>query len=627
MANSALTAIWRRLFQGHWQRRLLPGATVIGLVVLARLLGVFQEAEWKALDIFLRWRPDEPQDERILIVGVDEADLQRLETYPIPDDILADLLQTLAQYEPRVIGIDILRDFPVGEGYEVLVETLETTPNIVGIEKIFGEPVEPPPALPVEQVGFADLPLDADGFVRRTHLGTLPALDTHDPDRFRFSFALQLAEAYLAEEDLFLENGLKDDQAIRFGDTEFSRFRPNSGGYVNADSAGVQILIAPRSGTSPFEMVSMTDVIEGRVGAEQIRDRVVLIGITALSVKDVVNSAALDTNNPGLVYGVKMHAHITSQILSSVLDDRPILRTWHDGWEYFWIIFWGGAGIVLVRIVSRPAWYALLVGLVGLGLVGLSLALLWSGGWWIPVIPTLIVFAVNGLLLPGFYLYDQTLRSRIEERQRVIESTYDTIHNGPLQTLALLLQQREQLDPSVSSKLDNLNQELRAIYTRLLEQSLPQQEQLQLGNQRVIDLRSPLKEVLYEVYAETITRDFPGFDSIKFQITKFEHLQADSLSSDEKRSLCRFLEEALCNVGKHANSPKRLTVICTATETENLIRVEDNGKNDPPFDNSLGGRGTQQAQALAKRLRGQFQRSICETGSSCELRWPIKKAG
>lgn len=36
------------------------------------------------------------------------------------------------------------------------------------------------------------------------------------------------------------------------------------------------------------------------------------------------------------------------------------------------------------------------------------------------------------------------------------------------------------------------------------------------------------------------------------------------------------------------------------------------------------GRGTQQTRTLAKRLRGKFQRSISETGSVCELRWPIR---
>ncbi|NEQ44302.1 MAG: CHASE2 domain-containing protein [Leptolyngbya sp. SIOISBB] len=622
MANPpALTVIWKRL---------IPGLTVIGVVLLARSLGFFQAMEWKTLDTFLRWRPDESLDERILIVGVNDADIQQAGTYPIPDADLAALLQVLVEHEARAIGIDIYRDLSVPPGHDTLVEILETNPNVFGIEKILGDPIGPPPSLPPERIGFVDFPLDADGFVRRTYLGTLPAVTTPEPDRFRFSLSLKLAEAYLSAENLALGNGIKDPQTIRFGHAELPRFLANSGNYVNADAAGVRLLINPRSGESPFEIVSMADVLDGQAD-DLIRDRVVLIGITSLSVKDLVNSAAVDTDNPGLVYGVEMQAHVTSQIISAVLDDRPLLRGWADGWEYLWIVVWGGIGILLVQVISRPSWDMLSVGVAALGLTGLSVGLLWMWGWWIPFVPTLTVLTINGLVLPGFYLYDQTLRSRIEERQRlveerqrVIERTYDAIHNGPLQTLSLLLQQKAQLDLSVGSKLEHLDSELRAIYERLLQESLPQEEQLQLEGGHVIDLRSPLKEALYEVYTETLNRDFPGFDAIKLQVVKFETLDADQLTSDDKRSLCRFLEEALCNVGKHAINPKRLTVLCVIDNHENLIRVADNGEHQSTAVSTSGGRGTKQAHALAKRLKGTFQRSISETGVTCELRWPLR---
>lgn len=621
----ATPLVWEKLSRVSWQSQILPGMMVIGLVILARVLGLFQELEWKTLDSFLRLRPAEPQDERLLIVGIDEADIQRAGVYPISDQDLALLLQTLAQNEPRAIGIDIYRDLPVEPGNETLANTLKSLPNVFGIEKITGGLVSPPPALPPARIGFVDFPLDQDGFVRRAYLGAWPPINHPDNGRFRFSLVLKLAEAYLAEAGLTLENGLQNPDNMRFGDTELFQFQPNSGGYVGADATGVQIPINPRSGKLPFQRVSMTDVLEGRVEARLIRDRIILIAITSLSVKDFVNSAAVNTDNPGLFYGVEMHAHITSQILSAVLDNRPMLRVWSDGWEYLWIVLWGGVGMLLVRYIARPSWYMLSVGLVGLGLAGLSLALLWLGGWWIPVVPTLIVFAVNGCVLPGFYLYDQMLRSCIDERQRVIEQTYDAIHNGPLQTLALLLRQKEQLDPPISARLENLNQELRAIYNRLLQESLPQEEQLQLGSQSVVDLRSPLHEVLYELYTETLRRDFPGFDSIKSKVVKFEPLQVEGLTSDDRRSLCRFLEEALCNVGKHAVGAKQITVLCLATEAENLIRVEDNCKAGKDLSNQkTAGRGTQQALTLAQRLRGRFQRSSCATGTYCELRWPLQ---
>ena len=618
----------KRLLKANWQSQILPGVLVIVLVMLARVLGLFQSLEWKALDYFLYIRPAEPQDKRVLIVGIDEQDIQQAETYPIPDRDLAALLRKLSESNPRAIGLDIFRDLPVEPGYAILADVLETSPNIFGIEKIMGSPIPPPPTLPPDQVGFVDLPLDQDGFVRRTYLGSLPPSDHPEATRFRFSLALRLAKAYLAEEQVLLDNGRRNPDNMAFGDTEFFQFQPNSGGYVRTKSAGVQILINVRSGKLPFRRVSMDDVLTGQVKTDWIRDRIILIGITSLSTKDLVNSAAVKTDNPGLFYGIEMQAHITSQILSAALDNRPMLQVWSDGWEYLWITLWGSVGLLLARCIPRPLQYVFSVGVIGLGIVGISFLSLWLGGWWIPVVPTLIGFSINGLVLPGFYLYDQTLRSRIDERQRVIEQTYDAIHNGPLQTLGLLLKKKEILEPYISCQLESLNRELREVYNRLQQESLPQEEQLQLGSGRVIDLRNPLHEALYEVYAETLRRDFPGFDSLKFKVVKFEPLQAEQFSSDDKRSLCRFLEEALCNVGKHAVEAKRLTVSCLTADAENLIRVEDNGKVNQALLHQLqqksSGRGTQQAEVLAQRLKGTFQRSFRENGTICELRWPLR---
>lgn len=626
ITQQALPPEGKRTFKGQWRRQVLPGLGVISLVILARILGLFQALEWKTLDTFLRLRPPEPKDDRILIVGINEQDIQNTGTYPIPDHKLATLIDTIARQEPRAIGIDIIRDLPVEPGHADLKATLTRLPKVFGIEFIAEEWVAPPPVLPPERVGFADFPLDSDGFVRRAMLGAFPSKDHPDSGRFHFSFALKLAEAYLEQAGVALENGHKDPNNMRFGSAELFQVYPNTGSYIRTGVGGIQILINPRSGPGPFDKVSMTDILNARETELEalVHDRVVLVGITSRSAKDLVNSAAVNADNPGLFYGVEMQAHVVSQILSAVLDGRAMLRSWPDPFEYFWIFAWSSVGILLVRHLPRPKQYMSAIGVIGIGVIGISLLLLQSG-WWIPLIPTLVGLTINGWVLPGFYLYDQTLRSRIEERQRVIEQTYDAIHNGPLQTLALLLRQKEGLDPHTAEKLTEMNQNLRDVYERLREESLPAEHQLQLVGQGVLDLRHPLHEVLYEVYTETLKRDFPGFDSIKFQIVKFEPLETDGLTSDCKRSLCRFLEEALCNVGKHAVTAKRLTVICMAKETENLICVEDSGKSEGPPVSLRDGRGTQQAKALANYLGGRFHRTARATGTYCELQWPLRR--
>lgn len=618
----------RPIAWGQVTRSLLPGAAVIAVVVVGRQLGWFLELELKALDLMLRWRPAEPQDERVLVVAIDDVDLAQLDTYPIPDAVLTDLIEKLNQHDPRVIGIDILRPRPVPPGESQFVVLLEEQPNLVLIDKILGLPVLPPPALPPEQAGFADFPLDPDGFVRRAYLGTFPEAETHpQADTFQFSLATRLARIYLEAEGMTLENGLRNRFNMRFGAVELEQFYPHRSVYYSAfpeSQSGVQALINPRSGAAPFETVSMHAVLDGEVDPALIRDRVVLVGITAITVKDLVNSASVASENPGLVFGVDMHAHVVSQLLATVLYGRPQLLAWSNRWESGWVVLGGILGLVLVRLLKRPAWYALEVGLIVLVVAASGWVLLWLGGIWIPMLPSaLLVFSINGLVVASFYSYDQMLRSRIDERQQVLESTYDAIHAGPLQTLALMLRDTT-IPDDIHQQLEGLNKELRGIYNHLLEESLPAEHQFLLGSGKALDLRDPTHDVLNQVYLHTLERDFPGFESIKFKVIDFQPLATHPLSSRERRDLCVFLEEALCNVGKHTLGATRLTVLCRATGNANLIQVEDNGNPAPkPPGTKSGGRGTQQAQSLARRLRGHFQRSPRKKGTRCQLTWPL----
>ena len=99
----------------------VPGMIVIGIICLTRSLGFLQGLEWWTFDTFLRLRPAASIDERVVVVTIEEEDFQRYGN-SIPDQALAELLQTLGQYQPRAIGIDFFRDSPVEPGYQQLVE-------------------------------------------------------------------------------------------------------------------------------------------------------------------------------------------------------------------------------------------------------------------------------------------------------------------------------------------------------------------------------------------------------------------------------------------------------------------------------------------------------------------------
>ncbi|HEY9834608.1 MAG TPA: CHASE2 domain-containing protein [Stenomitos sp.] len=603
-----------------WRVGILPGIAVIALVIIARLTGLLQSLEWSVLDNFLRLRPWESIDERIVIVGINEADIQSVGAYPIPDQEIATLLRKLQAYQPKVIGLDLFRDLPVEPGHAELVAAFQDIQNLIAVEKVLPDQIAPPPQLPPSQVGFSDTITDADGRLRRVLLGT------PTPKGYKFALPLRLAETYLSTKGITLENGIRDRNAMRFGKTELPRFLPNSGGYVRTDAGGVQVLLNFRSGQARFRTLSLNDIKTGKFNPSWIRSRIAIIGITSPGV-DIKNTSTIADENPGagLIYGVEIQAHAVSQIISAVLDQRPLLRVWSDGWEYVWIFTWGILGIGFGRLTQSPLKNIFGVGAASTGLIGASVFLLIEG-WWVPVAPAMLVLVINGISLTAFYQYDRGWRLRISDRQVIIDSTFDTIHNGPLQTLAKLLRAiREQDLPrqELISELEHLNHELRAVYEAMRRDTLTQVESLYLKSGLELDLQAPLHEILYQVYSHTLERDFPCFKTLKVKIRTFDPIDAPYLSIEQKRGLCRFFEEALCNVGKHAIGVTRLNVIWTSKDGWYILRVTDNGEG---ICSDSEGRGTQQCRNLARQLRGKFVRSLLSPkGTLCELTWPVRK--
>ncbi|MGB3652805.1 MAG: CHASE2 domain-containing protein [Rivularia sp. (in: cyanobacteria)] len=622
--------LWNRIradFFVKWRIGTLPGISAIAIIIFARLIGSLQFLEWTTFDKFMSLRPKETVDERILIVGINEDDIRKIKKYPIPDKEIASLLRELQTYQPAVIGLDIYRDLPVEPGNTDLINAFKDIKNLIAIEQILpgigGKKVNPPP-LPESQVGFADAIIDRDGKQRRSLLGA-----SNLQDEWRLSLSLNLAKKYLETKGISLENVEGDEYGMRFGSTKLVRFQSNSGGYIREDAGGTQMLINFRSHPQPFEVVSLQDILDKKIEADKIRNKIVLIGITSPSIKDYVTSAATKSQHSAFIYGVEIQAHIVSQIISAVEDGRVFLKVWSEGWEYIWIIAWGCIGIVLACTIRSPLNLLLIVTVISLFLIGLSYQLLIIG-WWIPVVPPLLILVVNGLVLAAFSQYEEKLRSQIVNRQLVIDQTFDKIHSGPLQTLAMMLRtvQEDELErEKLLLKLRKLDNELRGAYTLLKREAMTDGKTFSMLSEQQLNLQESINEILYEIYYDVLERDFPCFKTIEFRVIDFQPLNEQNLNSEQKRGICTFLEEALSNVGKYAKGVTKLEVICKQHEGYNLIRVADNGSGIASTPNpSRQGFGTQQAQNIARQLRGKFKRfANSPQGTICELIWSGKK--
>lgn len=609
-----------------WRNAGLIGLVVILLVVATRVGGGLQSLEWMAFDSLMRLRPAETIDDRILVIGIDDQDIKQLNTYPVPDQVLAELITAIQRSNPAAIGVDIFRDQPVGSGRKALIEVFKRNPNTVVINRVASGDdigIRPPDRIAIEQVGFSNVLPDADGHLRRN---LIVMQDPQDQTMY-FSLSLQLALKYLETQGY----KTKDSEILEFVSGSRSvvipKFNQSTGFYVDADRGGYQTLLNFRSGRQPFRVVSLREFNAGKV--QEMRGKVVLIGMTAKSVKDFVSVGAVPSELPSTYLGVLVQAHSVSQMISTVLNDRPLLNTWAISWEYSWIAVWGILGMSFGRSLRSPWRILLSTGVMSLVLIVLCYVALLSG-WWIPLIPAAIVLVLNGAGLAAalFYRDRQELETQEAIRQHTVGQIFNIIHNGPLQQLARLI--KEQKDQAIPDRtliydLMTLNQSLRTLETKIDFVAHQRTGKIVVGTE-IIDLNYPLDELLTLVCDATLRReqDFPNFAKIQHRFIDIESLDDRTLSLEQKGSLCYFLEEALCNVGKHAIAATQLWVFCGQEQSYFVIRVKDNGETQKLTRRRKSGGigGTEFAEKLEKQLGGKFRRSLNRPhGVICELIW------
>ncbi|MDF5720279.1 MAG: CHASE2 domain-containing protein [Rhizonema sp. PD37] len=412
--------IWR------WHGVLLTVKSIAGGLLILRLTGALQFIEIVALDQMFRLRPFEPDDSRIVLVTVDESDIKQLKQWPMSDAVLARLISSLFQQHPRVIGLDIFRDLPVEPGHQELVNVFKSTPNLIGIEKVIktahGEVIQPPPILKQRgQVSASDLVLDADGRIRRSLL----YLSTQDHQSIIFTLGARLAFAYLEGEGITRQPIDPKQNQFRLGRAVFTSLQPNDGGYVGVDNGGYQIFSNFPRLRNGFRTISITDVLQGRMPRDLVRDRIVIIGITAESVEDRFFTS-YTTNSIAAPAGVQVHALFISQLLSAALDGRPLLHVWSEPLEWLWIILWSMIGAIIGWTSRSPRRTVFGVVFFGIALLG-GAYVLFLVGWWLVIIPPLLALVGSAITSNGYLMwenlkeYARTLEQKVEERTLRLE--------------------------------------------------------------------------------------------------------------------------------------------------------------------------------------------------------------
>jgi adenylate cyclase len=384
-----LKASW---LKASWLKVGLISLAVTGGVSGLQQAGLLQPLELRAYDWMLRTRSDKGSDPRLLVVEFNETDLRSLQRITPDDATLAQAIGLIQAQQPRVIGLDFYRDVPQAPGTKELAQQLKAD-NLVAIRHWAADPqaaIPAPQGVPADRVGINNLPIDPDSVIRRNLLvaDELP------------SFSLLLSLIYLEQQSIQSQPAGADQQLLKLGPTIFQPLQGDDSGYQNSDARGYQILLDYRTAHRAARHVSFTQLRQGQVPADWIRDKVVLMGNTSISSKDFFYTPFSATAiGQTQVSGVEIHAQMVSQLIGLGLGERQLIQTLPDTWEGLWMGLWALVAGTIAWSVRQPV-RLLLSGGVLLAMLPIGAWGMMASGVWLPIVaPFLTALITSGTVV------------------------------------------------------------------------------------------------------------------------------------------------------------------------------------------------------------------------------------
>ena len=366
-------------------QRIAPYTAAIVALLLLRSTGLAQTIDLVVYDLITTQRPAASgKDTPITLIGIEESDIQRF-GWPIDDGLFCQGFDQLNASGVDVIGFDIYRDKGVGPDQQCLRDRFQNEPTLVSIFNV-ASGIGPVPGTPVERQSYNDLSLDADGILRRD------LVHVTGQDEATVSFAMRVMEIATGDRSL--------REAMDAGRHEDAWLSANGGGYYNEVDAGLglQTLLRFRDPWS-YPLYSLAQVLDGEIPEDAIRDKIVLIGSTAPSLRDLFNVPQTRFTRSEEVFqvsGVEIHANRVATLLEH--QDGSIQVGWiMPGWgNQMLLVLCIGLGALLGEAVPKLRRSVVLVLGLGAALTGGIGWLLWQQHVWVGM-----AMPITGLLSMG----------------------------------------------------------------------------------------------------------------------------------------------------------------------------------------------------------------------------------
>ena len=275
-------AIWKSIHQ------LLPGLVVGAAVATLGQLGVWTPLENLTAAVLMRLRGSQPWDNRIVVVGIDDATLRELQQFPISRDYYTQLTMALTEADAAIIAYDLLLADPT-EADIALADAMAFHSGVVLAMAWGGDDVPIYPHTPLTDsaiaIGHIQQPIGSDGVARYVdvQLGAVPAL------------SVAVMQAYSLVEDI-----------------------------VPIPSQS-QIQINWPGSPADVAYISLIDLLEGRVDLATLERKIVLVGATATGIDQI--RTPFSASDP--VSGVFVHAAAIHNLLQqNWLRTLPPAAVW-----------------------------------------------------------------------------------------------------------------------------------------------------------------------------------------------------------------------------------------------------------------------------------------------------------
>ena len=357
-----------------WLRRATPYGIGSILMICFAMSPIAESINLLTYDLVLstiqkRSTNKEKVKSKIIVIGIDENDINQF-GWPMNDNYLCKAIKTLSQWGAASISLDLYRDVEVPPQNTCLRKIIKTNKKLISIRNI-AENIPAIPGTPDHQQGFNDLVVDSDGVIRRD------LVHVSNQELSIRSLALRMLE--VANQKPIL------DKQVEALPSEIWLTK-NAGGYLSLPGAGYQTMLDTNN-LENIQTKSLSDVLNKSINPSEITGKIVLIGSTAKSIKDVyeIPQSRFHSGDSYLrIPGVKIHALRVINLTELIQNEKASIHALKREKTQLLAILLFILGIALAEIPKSLKVSILSIGVtvisIGLGLILLQAKLnIWVG--------------------------------------------------------------------------------------------------------------------------------------------------------------------------------------------------------------------------------------------------------